>query len=86
MRDKAFNIAKNKKYDRYQRVLASMVYKVFDKKPTSLAGKSAFGRAIKKEIISNKKLAKELHKPIIRKRKVYSSFIDNIWSAYLADM
>ena len=67
-------------------VLASMVYKVFDKKPTSLAGKSAFGRAIKKEIISNKKLAKELHKPIIRKRKVYSSFIDNIWSAYLADM
>ena len=31
----------------------------------------------------------ELHKRIIRKfnkRKVYSSFIDNIWGAYLADM
>ena len=30
--DKAFNIAKNPKYDRYQRGLASMVYKCFDKK------------------------------------------------------
>ena len=27
LRDKAFNIAKNPKYDRYQRGLASMVYK-----------------------------------------------------------
>ena len=32
LRDKAFNIAKNAKYDRYQRGLASMVYKFFDKK------------------------------------------------------
>ena len=31
-RDKAFNIAKNPKYDGYQRGLASMVYKFFDKK------------------------------------------------------
>ena len=34
-------------------------------------------------------LAKELHKPIIRKykkRKTYSSFKDNIWSADLGDM
>ena len=30
LRDKAFNIVKDPKYDRYQRVLASMVYKVFD--------------------------------------------------------
>ena len=29
MRDQAFNIAKNPKYDGYQRSLASMVYKVF---------------------------------------------------------
>ena len=39
--------------------------------------------------MSNKELAEELHKPIIRKskrRKVYSSFIDNIWGADLADM
>ena len=34
-------------------------------------------------------LANELHKPIIRKfkkRKVYSSFRDNIWGVDLADM
>ena len=30
LRDKAFNIAKNRKYYGYQRVLASMVYKFFD--------------------------------------------------------
>ena len=30
--DKAFKIAKNPKYDGYQRGLASMVYKFFDKK------------------------------------------------------
>ena len=32
LRDKAFNIAKNPKYDGYQRGLASMVYNFFDKK------------------------------------------------------
>ena len=32
LRDKAFNIAKNPKNDGYQRGLASMVYKFFDKK------------------------------------------------------
>ena len=32
LRDKAFNIAKNPKFDEYQRDLASMVYKFFDKK------------------------------------------------------
>ena len=32
LRDKAFNIAKNKKYDAYQRGLASLAYKSFDKK------------------------------------------------------
>ena len=35
--DKAFNIAKTPKYDGYQHGLASMVYKFFDKKSTSLA-------------------------------------------------
>ena len=33
LRDKAFNIAKNPKYNGYQRGLASMVYKFFDKSP-----------------------------------------------------
>ena len=51
--------------------------------------KKSSGRDIKTENVSNKKLAEELHKPITRKfkkRKVHSSFIDNIWGDDLADM
>ena len=78
--DKAFKIASDQKYDGYQRGLASMVYKFFDKKSQ---GK---GLANNKE---NVQLANELYKPIIKKfkkRKVYSSFRDNIWGIDLADM
>ena len=46
LRDKAFNIAKNPKYDGYQRGLASMVYKFFDKKSALLADKSTKGSGI----------------------------------------
>ena len=84
LRNKAFNTAKNPKYDGYQRGLAVMVYKFFDKKTkgngVTLANKS---------IPQNEQLAEELHKPIIRKfkkREVYSAFKDNIWAADLADM
>ena len=83
LRDKAFNIAKNPKYDGYQRGLPSMVYKFFDKKSSSGSG------VAKNKIKQNMQLAEELHKPIIRnfkKRKVYSRFRDNIWGADLADM
>ena len=79
LRDKAFNIASDPKYDGYQRGLAYMVYKFFDKKSS--------GGGITSE--PNYQLADELHKPIIRKfkkRKVYSSFRDNIWGVDLADM
>ena len=58
-----------------------MVYKFFDK--------TTSGSSIKSENISNKKLAEELHKPIIRnfiQRKVNSPFMDNYWGADLADM
>ena len=45
LRDKAFNIDKNPKYDGYQKGLASMVYRFFDKKTkgsgATLANKSA---------------------------------------------
>ena len=34
LRDIAFNIAKNSKYDGYQRRLASMLYRFFDKMST----------------------------------------------------
>ena len=46
MRDKAFIIAKNPKYDGYQRGLASMVYKFFHKKSTSVTDKSISGGGI----------------------------------------
>ena len=57
-RNKAFNIAKNPKYDGYQRGLASIVYKCFDKKSK--------GSGVNIEVKPGEKVAKELHKPIIR--------------------
>ena len=81
MHNKAFNIAKNPKYDAYQSGLASMFCKLFDKKPSDSGTKN--------DNISNQELPEELHKPVIRKfkkRKVHSPFIDNIWSVDLADM
>ena len=59
LRDKAFNIAKNPKYDGYQRGLVSMVYKFFDKK-------SKGSGVANNETKQNLQSAKELHKPIIR--------------------
>ena len=51
--------------------------------------KKTSGRTVKIENISYKELAEELHKPVIKKfkkRKVQSHFVDNVWSANLADM
>ena len=48
LRDKAFNIAKNPKYDGYQRGLAPIVYKFFDKK-TASSGKIQLLENSKKE-------------------------------------
>ena len=79
LRDKAYNIASNPEYDGYQRGLASMVYKFFDKK--------SMGSGTPEP--SSLKLADELHKAVIKKinkRKVYSQFKDNIWGVDLADM
>ena len=59
LRNKASNIAKNPKYDGYQRGLASMVYTFFDKK-------SEGSGVANNEIKQNFQLAKELHKPIIK--------------------
>ena len=56
LRDKEFNIAKNPKYDGYEKSLASTVYKVFDKKSKG----SSFA------MLQNEQLAEELHKPIIK--------------------
>ena len=81
LRDKAFNIAKNPKYDGYQREIASMVYKFFDKK-SKVSG-------VNMPLEFNKQLTEELRKPFIRKfkkRKVYSGFKDNIGRVDLDEM
>ena len=81
LRDKAFNIAKNHKCDGYQRGIAFMVYKFFDKKSKGCG-------VANNEIKQNLQLAKELHKQIIRnfkKTTVYSRFKENIWGANLAN-
>ena len=66
LRDQAFNIAKNPKYDGYQRGHASMVYKFCDKKSK--------GGGFNIEVKHNEQLVKELHKPIIRNLKTNSLF------------
>ena len=79
--NKAFNVAKNPKYDVYQRGLASVVYKCFDKRSE--------GSDVNIPLESKKELAIELHKPIFKrfkKRTVCFRFKDNICGADLADM
>ena len=99
LRDKAFNIAKNSKYDGYQRGIVSMGYKFFDKKTS--AGDATRARsetlaalnksAIKNENISNVELAEELHKAIIRKANkkstltFYKQYLGCRFSRYATD-
>ena len=84
LKDKGYEIARSCGYNGYQRALASMVYKFFDKKTGSVV------RATSKVGISvNENLAEELHKPVTKKfsrRKVYTGFKDNIWAADLAEI
>ena len=68
LRDKAFNITNNPKYDGYQRGLASMVDKIFDKKSK--------GSGVNIPLEFNEQLAKELHKPIIRNLKKKNSLFE----------
>ena len=70
LRDKEYNIASNPKYDDYQRGLASMVYKFFDKKSMGS------GTAKSKSLI----LADELHKPVIK--KFNKRYIRNLKTIY----
>ena len=51
--------------------------------------KKTTGRKVKNENVSKKECAEELHKSTIRKfkkRKVHSTFIDNIWGTDQGDM
>ena len=65
LRDKAFNIAGDNKYDGYQRGLASMVYKNSNKKTTDSSIKS---------MPQHEQLAEQLHKPIIRIQRQYLGY------------
>ena len=72
---RAYEIARNCTYDGYQRALANMVYKPFDKNTES-------------EESVYEQVAEELHKPVNKKfkrRKVYTRIKQNILAADLAE-
>ena len=75
MKDKAYEIALDPKYDGNQIGLASMLLKIFHKKAVpGVRATSTTGANV------NEVLAQELDKPVIQKikgRKVYSRFKDN---------
>ena len=80
LRDKAYDIASNPEYDGYQRDLASMVYKFFDKK--------SMGSGIKKDTTKSSSLersslilADELHKPVL-KYLIKEKYIHNLKIIY----
>ena len=58
LKNKVFKIATNPKYDGFQRALASMVWKFFNKRSKKVLSGSG---------IENQTLANELHKPVIKK-------------------
>ena len=66
LRDKTCNIAKNTKYDGYQRGLASVVYKCFDKASASPTDKYAKAGGVNNEVKQNEQTAEQLQKPIIK--------------------
>ena len=79
---KVFNIAKDLKYDGYQRGLASMVYQFFHKKTAGSGIKS---------IPQNKHLAEELHfinqlLENIKKKSIFNIQRQYTWGANLLDM
>ena len=82
-KNKALKTATDPRVNGYQRGLASMVYKFFNERT------KGFDISLQANSLNNEILAEELHKPIIKnfkRRKVYSSFKDNIWGVDLADM
>ena len=84
LKDRAYDIARNHKYDGYERAFARMVYKFSERKTGSgLIVTSKIGVNI------NEKLAKDWCKLVIRlfkRRKVYTRFKDNIWAANLSEI
>ena len=65
------------------------VLKFFDKKASGGVATLVNKSVIKNENLSNKELAKKLHKPIngkFEKRTVHSPFIENTWGADIANI
>ena len=73
LKDKAYNIASNPEYDGYQRGLASMFYKIFDKE--------SMGSGINTAKPSSSILADELHKPVLKNLKK-EKYIPNLKIIY----
>ena len=71
LKDRTYEIARNRNYDEHQRALASMVYKFFDKK----TGCKQLAEELHKPVTKK-----------FKRRKVYARFKDNICSADLAEM
>ena len=71
LKDTAYEIVRTSKYDAYKRALASMVYKIFDKKAGS-------------RLSENEQLIEELHKPVIKKLIINSVkiFLKNLTSLH----
>ena len=65
LKDKPFNIAKNPKYDGYQRGLTPVVYKFFDKKSKGSGVNDKSKKSQRSLDFAAHQLAEELHKPII---------------------
>ena len=73
LRGKTYDIASNPEYDGYQRGLANMVYKFFDKK--------SMGSGVKKLKDSSSILADELHK-LLLKNLIKEKYIHNLKITY----
>ena len=73
LKDKAYNIASNPEYDGYQRGLASIFYKIFDKK--------SMGSGINTAKPSSSILSDELHKPVLKNLKK-EKYIPNLKIIY----
>ena len=67
-RDKAFNVAKNSKYDGYQKGLASIVYKCFDKKSAKVSTNRGT-RIVSDAVPDNQQLAKNGKSQLLEKSK-----------------
>ena len=83
LKNKALKIATDPRVNGYQRGLTSMVYKFFNERT------EGSGICLQENPLNNEIIAEELHKSIIKnfkRRKVYSSFKDNICGVDLTDM